>query len=80
MARVLPMIEFNEGYRYADYIPGKDKVAEYGVAALVAGSAAAAAKAGLFKGLLATLVASKKIVFIGLIALGGLIVSLFRSR
>jgi uncharacterized membrane-anchored protein len=80
MQKVLPIIEFNEGHRYTDYIPGKDKVAGYGVAALVGGSAAVAAKAGLFKGLLAILLASKKVVLIGLIALGGLIVSLFRSR
>src|SRR3989449_2653188 len=33
--------------RYADFIPGTDKVAEYGIAALIAGGLAA--KAGLFK-------------------------------
>jgi uncharacterized membrane-anchored protein len=81
LTRVLPMVEFNEGYRYTDYIPGKDKVAEYGVAALVAGSAAAAAaKAGLFKGLVAVFLASKKAVIIGLVALGVLIKSLFRRK
>jgi len=80
MTRVLPIFEFNEGHRYTDYIPGKDKIAGYGVAALVAGSAAVAAKAGLFKGLLAILLASKKVVVISLIALGGLIRKLFGSR
>jgi len=80
MTKVLPIVEFNEGQRYTDYIPGKDKVAGYGIAALVAGSAVAAAKTGLFKGLLAILLASKKVVVIGLIALGGFIGNLFRSR
>src|SRR2546426_2131137 len=35
----------NEGHRYADFVPGTDKVAEYGIAALIAGGVAA--KAGL---------------------------------
>ena len=77
MARVLPMVEFNEGYRYADYIPGKDRVAEYGIAALVAG---AAAKAGLFKWLLAVLIASKKMVVIGLVAFGVFMKSLLSRK
>jgi uncharacterized membrane-anchored protein len=80
MTKVLPIIEFNEGHRYTDYIPGKDKAAGYGVAALVAGSAAVAAKAGLFKWILAGLLASKKVVLISLVALGGLIKSFFSSR
>ena len=65
--QLLPMIDFNPGHRYTDYIPGKDKVAEYGIAALVAGTVAA--KAGLFKWLLALLVAGKKFIIVGVVAL-----------
>ncbi len=80
MPKVLPIIEFNEGHRYTDYLPGKDKAAGYGVAALVGGSAVVAAKAGLFKWLVVGLLASKKVVLISLVALGGLIKSFFSSR
>ncbi|MEO4047347.1 DUF2167 domain-containing protein [Pseudomonas sp. CAU 1711] len=43
---VLAMAEFNDGSRYADFNPDIDKVAAYGLGALVAGKLAA--KAGLF--------------------------------
>ncbi|NOX70627.1 MAG: DUF2167 domain-containing protein [Gammaproteobacteria bacterium] len=43
---VLAMAEFNEGGRYADFDPSIDKVAAYGIGALVAGKLAA--KAGFF--------------------------------
>ena len=48
---MLTGFNYDEGHRYADWVPG-DKVATYGLAALVAGGAAAAvAKSGAFKGL-----------------------------
>ena len=65
---VLAAVEFNEGHRYTDYLPGTDKAAAYGIGGLILGSAAA--KAGLFKGLWLVLLASKKLVFGGLVALG----------
>jgi uncharacterized membrane-anchored protein len=68
MRQVLGFVEFNEGHRYTDYLPGKDKVAAYGVAGLVAG--AVATKAGLFKVLLAGLLAAKKLLIAGAVALG----------
>ncbi len=37
---VLAMTNFNPGYRYSDFDPGVDKVAAYGIAALIAGKAA----------------------------------------
>ena len=44
---VLAAVDFNEGHRYADFVSG-DKVAAYGITALVAGGAGAlAAKSGL---------------------------------
>ncbi len=44
--KMLAALEFNEGNRYADFNSSTDKVAEYGLAALVAG--VAAKKLGLF--------------------------------
>ena len=62
--RILSAVEFNPGNRYADFSESSgDKVATYGVAALVAGGIAA--KAGLFKGLWVLLLAGKKFVIIG---------------
>ena len=63
---IVKMVEFTEGNRYADYQKGTDKVAAYGLAALVAGGIAA--KAGLFKVLLGLLIAGKKFLIIGLVA------------
>lgn len=77
-AQLLPLIEFNPGHRYTDYIPGKDKVAEYGIAALVAGTVAA--KAGLFKWLLALLVAGKKFIIVGVVALFAIVKRLFTGK
>ena len=68
---VLGAVEFNEGHRYTDYLPGTDKAAAYGIGGLILGGAAA--KAGLFKGLWLALLASKKLVFGGLVALGVLV-------
>jgi len=59
---VLSGFNFNAGERYAEFKPG-DRVAEFGLAALVAGGAAAvAAKTGLWKVVLGFLVASWKLV------------------
>ena len=60
------MVNFNDGSRYADFDPKVDKVATYGIAALVAGDIAA--KLGLFKMLLVFLVAAKKFLIIGFVA------------
>lgn len=60
MPEVIAAADFNEGHRYADFDESSDKVAAYGIAALVAG--AAASKGGLLKGLLIALVAGKKLV------------------
>ena len=65
---MLSMVSFTEGNRYADYNSSTDKLAEYGLAGLIAGGVAA--KAGLFKGLLALLAASWKIVAVGVVAVG----------
>ncbi len=70
---VLSGYNFNEGERYADWVPG-DKVATYGLAALVLGGAAAiAVKKGLWATLVAFIVAKIKLVIVGLVALGAAI-------
>lgn len=78
MQAVLGFVEFNEGHRYSDYLAGTDKVATYGIAALIAGKLAA--KAGLFKVLLGLLIAGKKFVIIGVIGLIALARKLFSRK
>lgn len=60
---------FTAGNRYADFNEDTDKMSEMGVAALVAGGAAVAVKTGFFKGLLLALLAAKKFLVIGVLAL-----------
>ena len=77
-ATLLGVTHFDTGARYEDFNEKSDKVAEYGLAALVAGGAGAAAlklaKVGLlakFGGkLIALLIAGKKALIAALIALG----------
>ena len=73
LQRVIAFTDFDEGRRYADHNPATDKVATYGLAALVGG--AIATKAGLFTKLAALLLAGKKL----LIPLGIVVVGLFSS-
>lgn len=65
--QILSMVDFNEGQRYADYKPGVDKLAVYGIGALIAGQVAA--KAGFFKLIIAGLIAMKKLVILLVIGL-----------
>jgi len=78
MRQVLTFVEFNEGHRYGDYVAGVDKVAAYGIGALIAGGIAA--KAGLFKLLLGALIAGKKFVIVAVVALGAFLKKLFSGR
>lgn len=71
---VLAMTEFNGGSRYADFDPDLDKVAAYGLGALIAGKVAA--KAGL---LAAALLLFKKFWFV-LLAVGGWLFSRLRRK
>jgi uncharacterized membrane-anchored protein len=75
---ILAMVDFNAGQRYGDFDSSTDKVATYGLAALVAGGVAM--KMGLFKGLLVALVAAKKFVVLGVIALVGFVKKLFGGK
>jgi uncharacterized membrane-anchored protein len=64
---ILGMVDFTDGNRYADFKPGTDKVAAYGIAGLIAGGVLA--KAGFFKMLWVAILAAKKFIVMGIIAL-----------
>ena len=74
--QILGMVDFKEGSRYADFDPKTDKVAAYGIAALVAGGIAA--KFGLFKLLWVGLLAAKKFIIICVIAVAALVKKFFK--
>lgn len=76
--KVLSAVTFTPGNKYADFNPSTDRVAGYGIAALVAGGVAA--KAGLFKVLIAALIAGKKLVIIGIIAVVAMLGKIFSWR
>ena len=79
--QILGMVDFKEGSRYADFDPKVDQVAKYGIATLVAGGTlAAAAKLGLLKGLWVFIIAAKKFLIIGVIAVIAFIKKLFNRR
>lgn len=78
MQRVLPAVEFLPGERYEDFDPSTGRLAAYGVGGLVAGKVAA--KAGLFKVLLGGILAAKKFLIAGLVAVGALLTRLFRRK
>jgi uncharacterized membrane-anchored protein len=78
MQQLLKVAAFNEGYRYEDFNEDTDRMAAYGLGALVAGGIAA--KAGFFAKLGALLLAFKKFIVMGLVALGAFLAKLFRGR
>lgn len=78
MPAVITAAEFAPGNRYADYEPGSDRVATYGIAALVAGGIAA--KSGLFGKLAVLLLAGKKLLIPGLAAVAAAVAALWRRR
>lgn len=75
--KTLAKLVYKPGKTYAEFRPG-DKVAEYGLAGLVAvGAGAAAVKLGLFAGLLKILAKGGKAIVAGIVALGAGIAKLF---
>lgn len=78
MQQLLPMAEFDAGARYADFNESTDKLAGYGVAALIGGGLAA--KTGLLAKIGALLLAFKKFLVIGVLALLGFVGKLWSSR
>jgi uncharacterized membrane-anchored protein len=78
--RLLSGFSYNTGNRYAEFVKG-DKVAEYGLAALVAGGAGAAAlKLGLFGKLGKLLAGFWKLIVVGVVGLGAWLKKLFSAR
>jgi uncharacterized membrane-anchored protein len=79
---ILSMVSFNQGNTYAEFNPSVDQAAAYGIAGLIAGGLLT--KVGFFKGLIVLLLASKKLVGVGILALfGGLwgaIKAVFRGK
>jgi uncharacterized membrane-anchored protein len=78
MQQLLPMTEFDPGARYADYDASSDKLAAYGVAALIGGGLAA--KTGLFAKLGLLLLGLKKLLIplvLGGVAFGRKILGFF---
>lgn len=78
MKKVTAFTEFTSGNRYTDFNAGTDKVAEYGLAALVAGGVAA--KLGFFGKIFALLLAFKKFILLGLAAAGSWIYKLLGRK
>ena len=77
--KVLGAFRYKQGNRYAEWVAG-DKVAEYGLTALVAaGAGAAAVKLGLFAGLFKLLAKGGKLIVMGLAALGGLVAKFWNA-
>jgi uncharacterized membrane-anchored protein len=75
---VMSAVEFNDGHRYTDYLPGTDKAATYGVTGLILG--ATAVKTGLLKGLWLGVLAFKKVIIVGVVALFAALRKLFSGR
>jgi uncharacterized membrane-anchored protein len=72
--------QFASGESYAEYRPG-DRVAEYGLAALITGGAlAVAAKKGLFTVIGSFLIAAWKFVLAGFVALSAWVKNLFKKK
>jgi uncharacterized membrane-anchored protein len=78
MKKVTAFTDFTPGNRYTDFNAGTDKVAEYGIAALVAGGVAA--KLGFFGKIFAVLLALKKFILIGVAAIGSWVYKLLGRK
>jgi uncharacterized membrane-anchored protein len=75
---ILGAVDFQEGHRYVDFNPATDKVATYGLAALIAGGVLA--KTGFFKVIIAAILAGKKFVIIGAAAIFAAVRKLFGRK
>jgi uncharacterized membrane-anchored protein len=77
---LLKSFKYTSGESYAEYRQG-DKIAKYGLGALVlGGTAAAAAKFGLFTPIIALFKKAWKLVIVGVVAVGAWIKKLFTGR
>jgi uncharacterized membrane-anchored protein len=75
---LLAALAFDDGKRYADFKAGTDKVAEYGLAALVVG--VAAKKLGLIALALAFVAKFAKVIFLAVAGFGALGAKLWRKK
>ncbi|WP_397448989.1 DUF2167 domain-containing protein [Pseudomonas sp. NA-150] len=78
LPKVLEFANFTDGNRYADYNSSTDKLAKFGLAALVAGGIAS--KVGLFAKLGILLLAAKKFLVVGLLVVAGFFRKLFNRK
>ena len=78
MQDLLPLAEFDPGARYADYNDSTDKVAGYGIAALIAGGIAA--KSGLLAKLGVLLLAGKKFIILIFAGIAAFVRKLFGKK
>jgi uncharacterized membrane-anchored protein len=78
MTSLLGQADFNKGYRYEEYNKSTDKLAAYGLGALVAGGVAA--KLGLFAKFFAILLAAKKLIIAGVIAIAAFVGKMFKGK
>ena len=80
---IVSMVQFNTGHRYADFNSATDKKSDYSLAGLVLGGAFAAklaANAGIFAKLGAILLAAKKLVIVGVLAVVAFVKRLFGRK
>ncbi|MEM9836629.1 MAG: DUF2167 domain-containing protein [Bacteroidota bacterium] len=73
---IMPSVSFMEGHRYADFDASVDKVAAYGIGALIAGKVLA--KTGILAAIGIFLLKAWKIVLIGVVAVGAGVRNLFK--
>jgi uncharacterized membrane-anchored protein len=76
--QLLAAVNFNDGKRYADFNGSTDKVAAYGLAALIGGIAAK--KLGLIGVILAFGAKFAKLIVVGMAAAGGAVAKFFKGR
>lgn len=86
VAQLLKQTTFNHGNTYAEYVPGRDKSAGYGLAGLIlgGGAMAAAAKFGVFgvlwKWIIAAVLVLKKFIILAVVAVIGLFKQFFGKK
>jgi uncharacterized membrane-anchored protein len=76
--QLLDATHFNDGKRYEDFNASTDRVAEYGLAALVAGGVAK--KLGFFAVIGVALAKFWKLIVLGFVFFGGAITRLFKRK
>jgi uncharacterized membrane-anchored protein len=76
--QLLSQLNFDDGKRYSDFDSKTDKIAEYGLAALVVG--AAGKKLGLVAVILAFAAKFSKVILLGVAVFGGGLVQFFKRR